>query len=119
MQDLCSLLRIIYNFILNLESVQESLYSAALKERDAVIEYEEKENAATGFEIDLQIEEEAEERKLKFNHYLNSVKEQIKQLAKQYNEFIQKYLNHLATSSNMNLQLLSVRLNFNDFYKIT
>lgn len=118
-QDLCSLLRIIYNFILNLESVQESLYSAALKERDALIEYELKAECEDGFGIDLKVEREAEERRLKFNHFLNAVKEQVKQLAKQYNEFIQKYLNHLATSSNMNLQLLSVRLNFNDYYKIT
>lgn len=117
---MCSLLRIIYNFILNLESVQESLYSAALKERDALIEYDKKAESVTdGFGINLKIEREAEERRLKFNHFLNAVKEQVKQLAKQYNEFIQKYLNHLATSSNMNLQLLSVRLNFNDYYKIT
>lgn len=119
LQDLCSLLRIIYNFILNLESVQEMLYVAALKERGAMIEYEKMAECADGFGIDMKIEKEADERKLKFNHFLNSVKEQVKQLAKQYSEFIQKYLTHLATSSNMNLQLLSVRLNFNDYYKIT
>lgn len=119
LQALCSLLRIIYNFILNLESVQEMLYVAALKERSALIEYEKKTEHADGFGINMKIEREAEERKLKFNHFLNSVKEQVKQLAKQYSEFIQKYLTHLATSSNMNLQLLSVRLNFNDYYKIT
>lgn len=113
------MLRIIYNFILNLESVQESLYTAALRERIALMEYERKAESADGFGIDLKTDREAEERKLKFNHFLNSVKEQVKQLAKQYNEFIQKYLKQLATSPNMNLQLLSVRLNFNDFYKIT
>lgn len=99
--------------------MQESLYSAALKERDALIEYEIQAECEDGFGINLKIEREAEERRLKFNHFLNGVKEQVKQLAKQYNEFIQKYLNHLATSSNMNLQLLSVRLNFNDYHKIT
>lgn len=113
------MLRIIYNFILNLESVQESLYSAALREREALLEYERKTECEDGFGIDLETERMAEERRLKFNHFLNSAKEQVKQLAKQYTEFIQKYLNHLATSSNMNLQLLSVRLNFNDYYKIT
>lgn len=102
-----------------MESVQESLYSAALSELDAVNEYEKKQESVDGFGIDLRIERQAEERRLKFVHFLNAVKEQVKQLAKQYNEFIQKYLNHLATSSNMNLQLLSVRLNFNDYYKIT
>lgn len=99
--------------------MQESLYTAALKERSAQLDHERRIESAEGFGSDLKIERETGERKLKFLQFLSMVKEQVKQLSKQYSDFIQKYLNLLATSSNMNLQLLSVRLNFNDYYKVT
>lgn len=119
MQNLCGQLRILYNLILNLESIQEALYSAALREREALISYSQNIENSEGFGMTFKDEREGKERRIKFNHFLNSVKAQVKQLSKQYNDLIKKYLGLLATSSNMNLQLLSVRLNFNDYYKIT
>lgn len=114
-QQLHSQLRTIYTLILNLEGLQENLYSLAFREHKE----RNKQSSTKGFSKTIKDDIKIQERKLKFTHNLESIKRQVKQLAHNYSEFVKRYLNLLASSSDMNLQLLSVRLNFNDFYKIS
>lgn len=112
-KHLFSQLRSIYNFILNLETHQESLYNAVCKEHNAQIELKKKleQNAVT-----LNDELADKERAISFRHFLNSMKATVKCLAQTYTSFIKIFLKALSSSSDMNLQLLSVRLNFNNYY---
>lgn len=119
LQVLCGQLRTLYHLILNLESIQDSLYLTALKERDAVIAHTQRIEKSTGFGLTLKEEKQAEERIATFRNFVSNIKEQVKQMSKQCSEFVRKYLGQLAKSTNMNLQLLSVRLNFNDYYTVT
>lgn len=116
--QLHSQLRTIYNLILNLESIQENLYSIVTQEQEASAEYKKMCDLEQGFSVTAKDELINQERKLKFKHALKSINNQAKQLAVNYNIYVKKYLTLLSTSSDMNLQLLSVRLNFNDYYNI-
>lgn len=118
---MCAQLRTIYNLILHLESTQESLYKAALEEHTAIMRFDKKHMklAQNGkFSVTLGQENESQERVIKFTHIINLTKHQVKQISYKYRQFVQKYLKLLASSSDQNLQLLSVRLNFNDYYTI-
>lgn len=119
--EMCAQLRIIYNLILHLESTQETLYKVALEEHKVLCAIEKKREGlqrAGKFSLTREREKEDKLRVSKFHNSLNIIKHQIKQIAYKYKQFVQKYLNLLAVSSDQNLQLLSVRLNFNDYYKI-
>lgn len=109
----------IFTLILNLENLQEALYTAANKELHSLQQYEKRCNSKTGFNINTEVEKEHRTRSLKFKHFVSTIKCQVKNLSNKYNEFITLFLKALSSSSDMNLQLLSVRLNFNDFYQIT
>lgn len=111
-------LRSIFNQILSLESNQDFLFSAVLKEQKARIVYENK-CEYKGWGLTVQDQQENETRLKKFNDFLNTVKLQIKSISQMYKAYLQKYLNLLASNTDMNLQLLCVRLNFNDYYKVT
>lgn len=104
--------------ILNLESIQENLYSLASKDHDAILQYYKSSSQTKGLNY-KKIDAKNLERVAKFNHSLELIKRQLKSLAHKYSEFVKKYLSLLSSSPDMNLQLLSVRLNFNDYYKIT
>lgn len=119
MQGIRAQLRIIFTLILNLETLQEALYTAARRELEAQLQYEKKCESSSNFGINTEIEKEHKTRALKFKHFVSTIKCQVKQLSNKYNEFITRFLKALSTSSDMNLQLLSVRLNFNDFYQVT
>ncbi|KAF5284977.1 hypothetical protein FQA39_LY16842 [Lamprigera yunnana] len=119
--EMCAQLRIIYNLILQLESTQETLYKTALEEHKALFSFEKQQDELLRmgkYSQTMEQERENELRVTKFHTNLNLIKHQIKQIAYKYKQFVQKYLNLLAISSDQNLQLLSVRLNFNDYYKI-
>ncbi|KAI4464425.1 gamma tubulin complex protein [Holotrichia oblita] len=96
-------LRIIFTLILNLETLQEALYSAAKRELDAQQQYEKKCESTTNFGINTEIEKEHKTRVLKFKHFVSTIKCQVKQLSNKYNEFITRFLKALSTSSDMNL----------------
>lgn len=100
-------------------SIQENLYSLAFNEHEALIEYQKKGMQRKGFSYTMKDELANKERIKKFNQSLDQIKRQLKSLANKYSEFVKMYLSLLSSSPDMNLQLLSVRLNFNDFYKIT
>lgn len=91
-----------------------------MSEIDAINAYEKKINSAKGkdgFSITKEDERLHVERMTKFNLYLPSVKTQIRSVAKQYNDYVRKYLQMLAAHSDINLQLLSVRLDFSSYYE--
>lgn len=114
-------LRVIYNLILHLETVQESLFTLALEEYAAIRKFEKhlelSEKQGT-HGLTLKEEMEARERKVKFNNNLLLTKRQIKQISRSYRQFVQEYLVLLTSSPDLNLQLLCERLNFNNYYKI-
>ncbi|KAL3281904.1 hypothetical protein HHI36_005109 [Cryptolaemus montrouzieri] len=118
-KSLFSQLRSIYNFVLNLETHQETLFLAASKEHEAQMAYQAKQEKTDHFGLTLDDELKAKERTANFRHFLNSMKASVKCLAQTYKSFVKNYLKSLSSSSNMNLQLLSVRLSFNDYYSVT
>ncbi|KAK4880318.1 hypothetical protein RN001_008464 [Aquatica leii] len=119
--EMCAQLRIIYNLILQLESTQETLYQTALEEHKTIVQIkkQQKELMLVGkYSLTTEQERENKLRISKFHNNVNLLKHQIKQIDYKYKQFVQKYLNLLVVSPDQNLQLLSVRLNFNDYYKI-
>ncbi|XP_065164565.1 gamma-tubulin complex component 3 isoform X2 [Atheta coriaria] len=106
----------IFNLVLSLESVQETLYSTALKEREHIIEHEKLFD--TDFGITVEIELENRERTGRFSQFLTTMNSQINSISCNFRQYVVKYVTLLATSSDMNLQLLATRINFNDYYKI-
>lgn len=70
-----------------------------------------------GFSVTTEDDKQTAERTTKFIHFLNSVKTQITSVARYYNDHFRRYLSMLSASSDENLRLLSVRLDFNGFYE--
>lgn len=117
-RDLFSQLRSIYNFILTLESYHEKLNEASEKEFDAYMAHLAKTQDPVKFGITSKDEIKNKIRIESFQQFLSSIKTKVKHLAETYEQFVKKYLKLLASSSNMNLQLLSDRLSFNNYYKV-
>ncbi|RZB40076.1 gamma-tubulin complex component 3 [Asbolus verrucosus] len=117
-RQLFSQLRSIYNFILNLEGHQEALNEAATREYETYLEFTTNVESSVNFGITTDEEIKAKARVENFHQFINSIRTKVKHLSQTYKQFVKKYLILLSTSSNMNLQLLSVRLSFNDYYKI-
>ncbi|KAJ3653334.1 hypothetical protein Zmor_012591 [Zophobas morio] len=115
---LFSQLRSIYNFILTLEGHQEALNEAAEKEYEAYMQIMNRIDGPDAYGLTTEEEIVAKARVENFHQFLNSIRTKVKHLAQTYEQFVKKYLILLSSSSNMNLQLLSVRLSFNDYYKI-
>lgn len=108
----------IFNLILNLESVQQAFYTAAANEHESIRLHQELCESKSQFEYTNKVEQERKDRALQFSQHLTAIRNQIRKLSSSYKDFIKKFLTLLAGSANMNLQLLSVRLNFNDTYKL-
>lgn len=87
---------------------------STLKENVAFKNYREK--VVNGFGPNLQEESQAKTRIAEFHKFLETTRYEIKCLSQSYGTFVKRYLKLLSSSSNMNLQLLSVRLNFNNYY---
>ncbi|XP_018331578.1 gamma-tubulin complex component 3 [Agrilus planipennis] len=115
--ELSSQLRIIYNLILHLGVVQDHLYERALKEHN-LFSGKPQRNRKMKNNIKTAEDPEHNQRLSDFRMFLNTVKKQVKHTAHSYAQHIQIYLKTLSMSSDLNLQLLSVRLNFNDYYKV-
>lgn len=120
-QEMIAKLRVIYNLILHLETVQESLFTLAESEHDAVVKIRRQVQLSEKpgkFGVTLKDEIAAKERKAKFSNNLLLTKRQIKQISRSYRQFVHDYLALLTSSPDLNLQLLCERLNFNNYYKI-
>lgn len=117
-RQLFSQLRSIYNFILTLEGYQEALNEAATQEYEALMALENQMANSKTYGLDKDDEMAAKTRIENFHYFLNGSQTKVKHLAQTYDQFVKKYLLLLSTSSNMNLQLLSVRLSFNDYYQV-
>lgn len=116
-QDLCTQLRTIYNVILKLESIEETLYQAAISEEKALEKFGSKKTKYAGFSITPAEERKHAERQAKFNDFINIIKTRLTSVARYYNDHFRKYLSMLSSSSDEKLQLLSVRLDFNGYYQ--
>lgn len=119
-QELYTHLCTIYNTILKLETIEENLYKHTEEEFLAIKKYEAKIQECSekeGFGITGEEERQNIERVAKYNAYLQSTKTQIRSVAKQYNDYVRKYLQMLASHSDMNLQLLCVRMDFDSYYE--
>lgn len=89
-----------------------------MKECEAVAEFTVNCEKKKGFAYTAKEEAEINERQAKFHQMLEQTNRQVKQLATKFRQFTLIYLGLLASSPDLNLQLLSVRLNFNDYYHI-
>jgi len=65
----------------------------------------------------LEIERENEKAAAQFNDFLAATRTSLRLLAQNYENFVKVFLLHLASHSDMSLQLLSSRLDFNEHYK--
>ncbi|XP_050311014.1 gamma-tubulin complex component 3 [Anthonomus grandis grandis] len=108
----------VYNFVVNMETQQKTIYEAAQQEFDAYVAYRKKTESTERLEITAEMEAQAKLRVAKFHLFLNSTKTKVRSDVEMYDRIVKKFLEFLASSSNMKLQLLSVRLSFNNFYKI-
>ncbi|XP_060528950.1 gamma-tubulin complex component 3 [Cylas formicarius] len=108
----------IYNFVVNLEAHQDSLYSAAAREYEAYIEYRQLAESVDQFQVTADVEKAAKVRRATFHQFLNSTRLKVKSTAQTYDVIVTKFLELLTSSTDLKLQLLSVRLSFNDFYKV-
>lgn len=120
LQELYTQLCTIYNTILKLENIEESLYNRTTSELKAINAYKTKASSAQlpdGFAITDEDQKKNYDRAAKFIVYLTSIKTQIRSVAKQYSDYVRKYLQMLASHSDVNLQLLSVRLDYSGYYE--
>ncbi|XP_066140497.1 gamma-tubulin complex component 3 homolog isoform X1 [Euwallacea fornicatus] len=117
-RELFSHLVAIYNFVVKFDTHQEAIYNAASKEYDAYMEYKKKAEGSKQFIITKDDQAASKIRVAKFHQFLSETKVKVKTGVEAYDTIVTKFLELLASSSNMNLQLLSVRLSFNNFYKV-
>ncbi|XP_056635486.1 gamma-tubulin complex component 3 homolog [Diorhabda sublineata] len=108
----------IYNFVMTLECHQEALYRECLSEHEAYTEYQKKINGGDGFGTNTQDDNANKLRRSTFHHFLNTTKVKVKTSSETYDLIVKNFLELLSKSVNMNLRLLSVRLSFNNFYKV-
>ncbi|XP_067014379.2 gamma-tubulin complex component 3 isoform X2 [Anabrus simplex] len=122
-QELSNQLRAVYELILQLQRLEEQLHTRSLEELNARANREtivEKRGEVGQFGMSLAEEEAlAAERRNFVDVYLPSVHAQLRVLAKSYQDVVKKFLLLLASHSDVSLQLLSVRLDFNEHYKRT
>lgn len=120
-QELRDQLRTVYNPILSLQSIEETFLARATVEYEARV-------SANKF-INVQSEKgktwgrtttadaDEIERMNAFSKYLTTLSKQLKVLSKRYQDQVKKFLLMLASTEDVSLQLLSVRLDFNEHYK--
>lgn len=103
---------------MNLESHQEALYQACADEHEAYTAYQKKLNACDTFGTNLDEENANILRRATFHQFLSTTRVKVKTSAQTYDIIVLNFLDLLSKSVNMNLRLLSVRLSFNNFYRI-
>ncbi|CAG9763342.1 unnamed protein product [Ceutorhynchus assimilis] len=117
-RQLFSFLISVYNFVITLEAHQQTIYKAASQENQSYLDYRAKAENTMAFKLTTKDEEEAKIRVAKFRQFLKSMKLEVSTTAQAFEDIVTQFLKLLASSSNIKLQLLSVRLNFNNFYKL-
>ncbi|CAH0557143.1 unnamed protein product [Brassicogethes aeneus] len=118
-REIFNALNSIYTLVLEFETYQSSLYAAAEEEHAAICDYEMLAENPEDFGVNNEYEITANARKAAFQTFVKSTKYNVNVVSDRYTNCVHRYLRLLSSSSNMNLQLLSVRLSFNDFYKVT
>lgn len=120
-QDLMEHLRSVYRPILDLQNLEETFLARATQE------YEARSNTKKFIEVTSEktkawgrtnaIDSESSERKVAFSKYLSTLSIQLRLLSRTYQDRVKKFLLMLASAEDVSLQLLSVRLDFNEHYK--
>lgn len=120
-QELRDHLRAVYGPILSLQTLEETFLARTSQEYEArletnkFIDQESEKNKKWGRTMTLDVKNT--DRQAIFNKYLTTLSNQLKVLSKTYQDRVKKFLLMLASAENVSLQLLSVRLDFNEFYK--
>ncbi|XP_012268384.2 gamma-tubulin complex component 3 isoform X2 [Athalia rosae] len=120
-QELMDHLRSVYRPILELQSLEETFLARAMQE------YEERMTAEDIIENKLypskkwgrttSSDAEGSKRTNLFTKYLATLSLNLKLLSRNYQDRVKKFLLMLASAEDVSLQLLSVRLDFNEYYK--
>ncbi|KMQ95615.1 gamma-tubulin complex component 3 [Lasius niger] len=120
-QELMDHLRSVYSPILDLQNLEETFLARATQEYEARLNgdnfvqtsYEQTKKWGRTNKKD----QEAVEREAAFSKYLNTLSIQLRLLSRTYQDRVKKFLLMLASAEDVSLQLLSVRLDFNEYYK--
>ncbi|XP_053984214.1 gamma-tubulin complex component 3 homolog [Hylaeus volcanicus] len=110
-QELMDHLRSVYGPILDLLNLEETFLTMATQEYEARMK--------DGASLDpANINNAAvTKRQSAFLKYLNTFSIQLRLLSRTYQDRVKKFLIMLASAEDVSLQLLSVRLDFNEYYK--
>ncbi|XP_043288124.1 gamma-tubulin complex component 3 [Venturia canescens] len=120
-EELMDHLRSVYGPILDLQNLEETFLARATQEYEIRLSTtkfvdetsEELKKWGRSNSTDL----DNNERQAAFTKYLNTLSIQLKLLSRTYQDRVKKFLLMLASAEDVSLQLLSVRLDFNDHYK--
>lgn len=110
----------LYTPIVELQRLQTEIYNAAFKELQAQKEYLDRiEASATRGEYGVTNEQRfnRDQQKKDFEHFIDLRKEKLNGTSTIFGSSCKNFLLKLSSSDNVNLQLLSNRLDFNGYYK--
>ncbi|XP_017795465.1 PREDICTED: gamma-tubulin complex component 3 [Habropoda laboriosa] len=119
-QELMDHLRSVYGPILDLQNLEETFltratqeYGARLKDNNLLATSE----PSSRLDFSEVCDAEISKRQIGFSKYLNTLSIQLRLLSRTYQDRVKKFLIMLASAEDVSLQLLSVRLDFNEYYK--
>ncbi|KAH0553598.1 gamma-tubulin complex component 3 [Cotesia glomerata] len=120
-QELMNHLRSVYNPILELENLEETFLARATQEYEARVSSNKftqvtSEQTKSWGKTNA-VDAETFERQTAFTKYLTTLSRQLRVLSRTYQDRVKKFLLMLASAEDVSLQLLSVRLDFNEHYK--
>ncbi|XP_012278710.1 gamma-tubulin complex component 3 [Orussus abietinus] len=120
-KELMDHLRSVYGPILELQNLEETFLARTMQEyeaRNRIDKFVDKTSEQTKqWGKCTSDDTENAERQTAFTKYLNTLSIQLKFLSRMYQDRVQKFLLMLASAEDASLQLLSVRLDFNEYYK--
>lgn len=120
-QELMDHLRSVYSPILDLQSLVETFLIRATQEYEARLSADNfsqvKSEQLKSWGRTIASDIDNNERQTAFLKYLNTLSIQLRLLYRTYQDRVKKFLLMLAFAEDVSLQLLSVRLDFNEYYK--
>ncbi|KAK2580582.1 hypothetical protein KPH14_007705 [Odynerus spinipes] len=120
-QELMDHLRSVYSPILDLQSLVETFLIRATQEHEARLSADHfsqvKSEQLKSWGRTTASDIDTNERQTAFLKYLNTLSIQLRLLYRTYQDRVKKFLLMLASAEDVSLQLLSVRLDFNEYYK--
>lgn len=120
-QELMNHLRSVYNPILELENLEETFLARATQEYEARVSSNKFTQVTSeqtkSWGKSNAVDAETFERQTAFTKYLTTLSRQLRVLSRTYQDRVKKFLLMLASAEDVSLQLLSVRLDFNEHYK--